>query len=250
MRRSREQRCGNSGWEQRPNQTNAARASHPSRTHVISCACPITAKQRNDRFSPNRARSNAERRFCRSQLPIRHLSITIHQPSQWPAILSCSEEQIGEEAATPGQPVRACARFLDFPPAQFTLQNHRLRLTLPQSFRKLRKLHVSLDPLSARSGAPRNTKTSPPCEEAVEDETSLWKNEENREVLQFCKQLPMRSQSLPCGQTIPRRSAMNRSCDYQALKTQTRLESSHQYRHCPEMIPAHRLFLRKSLVPL
>jgi hypothetical protein len=117
MRRSREQRCGNSGWEQRPNQTNAARASHPSRTHVISCACPITAKQRNDRFSPNRARSNAERRFCRSQLPIRHLSITIHQPSQWPAILSCSEEQIGEEAATPGQPVRACARFLDFPPA-------------------------------------------------------------------------------------------------------------------------------------
>jgi len=95
MRRSREQRCGNSGWEQRPNQTNAARASHPSRTHVISCACPITAKQRNDRFSPNRARSNAERRFCRSQLPIRHLSITIHQPSQWPAILSCSEEQIG-----------------------------------------------------------------------------------------------------------------------------------------------------------
>jgi len=40
-----------SEWEQRPNQTNAARASHPSRTYVISCTCPITAKQRNDRFS-------------------------------------------------------------------------------------------------------------------------------------------------------------------------------------------------------
>jgi hypothetical protein len=101
---------------------------------------------------------------------------------------------------------------------QFTLENHRLPLTLPQSFGKLRKLHVSLDPVSARNVAPRNTKTSPPCEEAVEDETSLWKNEENREVLQFCKQLPMRSPSLPGGQTIPCRSPMNRSCDYQGLK--------------------------------
>jgi len=159
-------------------------------------------------LQPNRARRNAERRLCRSQLPIRHPSITSHQPSQWPAILSCSEEQIGgRRPQRPGNPVRACARFMDFP-RQFTLENHRLPLTLPQSFGQLRKLHVSLDPLSARNVAPRNTKTSPPCEEAVEDETSLWMNEENREVLQFCQQLPLRSQSLPRGQTIPCRSAM------------------------------------------
>jgi hypothetical protein len=241
---------GTAGGNSRPNQTNAARASHPSRTHVISCACPITAKQRNDRFSPTALEVMPSAAFAEASC--RFVIFRSRSINRRSGQRSCPapKSRLEEEAATPGQPVRACARFLDFPPAQFTLQNHRLRLTLPQSFRKLRKLHVSLDPLSARSVAPRNTKTSPTCEEAVEDETSLWKNEENREVLQFCKQLPMRSQSLPCGQTIPRRSAMNRSCDYQALKTQMRLESSHQYRHCPEMIPAHRLFLRKSLVPL
>src|ERR1700683_4719063 len=83
---------------------------------------------------PNRARRNAERRLCRSQLPIRHPSITSHQPSQWPAILSCSEEQGGgRRPQRPGNPVRGWARFLDFP-RQFTLENHRLPLTLPQSF--------------------------------------------------------------------------------------------------------------------
>jgi hypothetical protein len=42
---------------------------------------------------------------------INHLAITFAQPLRWPAAPSCSEEQMGEEAATPGQPVRACARF-------------------------------------------------------------------------------------------------------------------------------------------
>jgi hypothetical protein len=50
----------------------------------------------------------------------------------------------------PGQPVRACARFLDSL-RQFTLENHRLPLALPQSFGKLRNSHVSLHSLSARS---------------------------------------------------------------------------------------------------
>ena len=168
--------------------------------------------------------------------PVADSSSFDHEPSTVAVAsdLSCSEEQIGgRRSQRPGNPVRACARFMDFP-RQFTLENHRLPLTLPQSFGQLRKLHVSLDPLSARNVAPRNTKTSPPCEEAVEDETSLWMNEENREVLQFCQQLPLRSQSLPRGQTIPCRSAMNRSCDYQALK----------YR-CASRSPTHAAIVQK-----
>src|ERR1700686_5858611 len=47
--------------------------------------------------------------------------------------LSCSEKQKREEAATPGQPGRARARCLESP-RQFTLENHRLPLALPQSF--------------------------------------------------------------------------------------------------------------------
>ena len=62
--------------------------------------------------------------------------------------MSCSEKQVGEEAATPRQPV-ALARVFWSVPRQFTLENRRLPLALPQSFGKLRNYHVSLNPLSA-----------------------------------------------------------------------------------------------------
>jgi len=50
----------------------------------------------------------------------------------------------------PGQPA-ALARVVWNVPRQFTLENRRLPLALPQSFGKLRKSHVSLNPLSPRS---------------------------------------------------------------------------------------------------
>jgi hypothetical protein len=80
-------------------------------------------------------------------MPIRDLAIANPQPLRWPVALSCSEEQGGEEAATPGQPVNACALFWSIP-RQFTLENYRLPLALPQSFGEFRKSHVSLNPLS------------------------------------------------------------------------------------------------------
>jgi hypothetical protein len=49
----------------------------------------------------------------------------------------------------PGQPVALARVFWRFP-RQFTLENCRLPLALPQSFGTLRKLHVSLNPLSSR----------------------------------------------------------------------------------------------------
>jgi hypothetical protein len=71
---------------------------------------------------------------------------------------------IGEEAATPGQPVRVCTRFRNVP-RRFTLENHRLLQALPQSSGKLRKLsrfrctHSPSEPLRPQQ------KNSPPlCE--------------------------------------------------------------------------------------
>jgi hypothetical protein len=92
---------------------------------------------------------SSECRICQSELPIRHFAITNLRPLRWPAVLPAPRSKVGEEAATPGQPV-ALARVFWNVPRQFTLENRRLPLALPQSFGKLRNSHVSLNPLSAR----------------------------------------------------------------------------------------------------
>jgi len=218
--------------------------------YVISRACPITAKQRNDRFSPtaleempSTALAEASCRFVifRSR-PINRRSGQRSCPA--------SKSKIGgRRPQRPGNQF-ALAHVFWIPHRQFTLDHHRLPLALPQSFGKLRKLHVSLDLLSGRNVAPRNTKTSPPCEEAVEDETSLWKNEEIREVLQFCKQLSP-AISIPYTWSNHRLPISHESLvRLPGVETQMRPESSHECRHCPEMNPAHRSFPRKSLVPV
>jgi hypothetical protein len=53
---------------------------------------------------------------------------------------------MGEEAATPGQPARAFARFRNVP-RQFTLENCRLPLALPQIIRQAQEVSRSLHPL-------------------------------------------------------------------------------------------------------
>jgi hypothetical protein len=139
--------------------SKCGRASHPTAFVRGFLFCLVTARWRNDRFSLTALAQSAECRRCLSQLPIRHLATTNLQPLRRPAALGpapCfllqrarSKEQAGEEAAMPGQPV-ALARVFWSVPRRFTLENRRLPLALPQSFGKLRKLHVSLDPLSAR----------------------------------------------------------------------------------------------------
>jgi len=103
-----------------------------------------------------------------SELPIRHLAMTKVQPLRRPAALvSCSlprlrrahKQRVRGEAATPGQPV-ALTRVFWSVPRQFTLENRRLPLALPQSSGKLRNSHVSLNPLSATSLRPATEKTS------------------------------------------------------------------------------------------
>ena len=74
-------------------------------------------------------------------------------------LLLTAKSEVGEEAATPGQPV-ALARVFWSVPRQFTLENRRLPLALPLSFGKLRNSHVSLNPLLSRLLRPAIQKTS------------------------------------------------------------------------------------------
>ena len=79
----------------------------------------------------------------------------------------------------PGQPVRAHARF-QFPPAI-----HPRELPAATGFaaiiiRQAVRFHVFAAPTLGQNVASRNRKTVNPCAETVDDETCLWKPEENR----------------------------------------------------------------------
>ncbi len=89
---------------------------------------------------------------------------------------------MGEEAATPGQPGRACARFLDSP-RQFTLENHRLPLVSAAIIRQAQELSRFTADTLRQIVAPRKTKNLHACAEPVEDEISLWKIEENEDLI-------------------------------------------------------------------
>jgi hypothetical protein len=100
--------------------------------------CSSAARRRDDAYGPTALK---ECRICQSWPRIHDPKITKPQSPRWPAALPCSLSGMGEEAATPGQPARAYARFRNVP-RQFTLENYRLPLALPQSSGKFRKAHV------------------------------------------------------------------------------------------------------------
>jgi hypothetical protein len=67
-----------------------------------------------------------------------------------PSCPSSNEQRAGGGGGRNAQGNQSHSRaFLDVP-RRFTLENRQLPLALPQSFGKLRKLHVSLNPLSVR----------------------------------------------------------------------------------------------------
>jgi hypothetical protein len=140
------------------------RPSQPPDRIVRGFLCRlVTAWRRNDRFSPtalplplSRTRSKRSAAFAETSCqPAILRSRTCNRcGGQRPC--SCSgfllqraesKERVGEEAATPGQPV-ALARVFWSVRRRFTLENRRLPLALPQSSGKLRNSHVSLNPLS------------------------------------------------------------------------------------------------------
>lgn len=81
----------------------------------------------------------------------------------------------------PGQPGRAHAR-IRFPPGDSPSRTAGLPPASPQSsLSKNESVHASVETLCGRSPGTRNRKTVRACAEAVKDETSLWKAEENHE---------------------------------------------------------------------
>jgi len=91
------------------------------------------------------------------------------------------QEREVEEAAMPGQPARTRARFRISPgnsPSRIASCHRRHRNHRSASFEIC---HVFAEPTLGHNVAGCNRKTFPPCAETVEDSTSLWKAEENRE---------------------------------------------------------------------
>jgi hypothetical protein len=88
-------------------------------------------------------------------------------------------EQELEEAAMTGQPARACAHFPFAPgnsPSRIANchQHHRNHRSP-----SIESSNVFAEPTLRQNVARRNRKTLRACEQAVEDETSLWNAEEN-----------------------------------------------------------------------
>jgi len=84
-----------------------------------------------------------------------------------------------EEAAMPGQPARARARFRFSPgnsPSRIASCHQRHRNHRSAS---IESSNVFAEPTLGENVAARNRKSLPACEQAVDDATSLWKPEEN-----------------------------------------------------------------------
>jgi hypothetical protein len=103
-----------------------------------------------------------------------HRSATSASASSQPAPRAGSGG--GRNARATGTHSRAFPNF----PWQFTLENCQLPPASPQpSFSKLESSHVFDEPTLRQNVASRNRKTFHSCAETVDDETSLWKAEEN-----------------------------------------------------------------------
>ena len=160
------------------------RASHPTAFVRGFLRCLITAWRRNDRFGPtalllSRATSAAcAKRVAHSQSRDHELA-SLRWPTVRPnSLLLRATSRWGEEAAMPGQPV-ALARVVWNVPRRFTLENHRAAAGSAAIIRQAQETSRFAGPTFRQIVAPRNTKNSPPCAEAVDDVTSLWKTEEN-----------------------------------------------------------------------
>ena len=175
-----------------PENSNAAGASHPSRIVLRGFLLAfVTAARWNDRFSPTALES--ECRICQSQLPIMisrsmisrskiSRSITLSSQirnrcgGQRPCPLRRAKQ--GEEAANARAPSSRFRAFLECPPAIHPRESPAAAGSAA-IIRRAQELSRFAEPTLIHFVAARNTKTFPRCAETVDDETSLWKTEEN-----------------------------------------------------------------------
>jgi hypothetical protein len=110
-------------------------------------------------------------------LPIRHLAITNPQLLRWPLAVRAPKSQTGKEAATPGQPV-ALSAFLEVFPTATLFRESPVATGSTVIIRQAQELSRFAEYTFRQIAAPRNTKTFRLCAEPVDDETSLWSDEE------------------------------------------------------------------------
>ena len=118
-----------------------------------------------------------ECRICRSQLPNRHLAITILQLLRWPAAVPVLVNRRGG-----GRNARATSRALRVSGCVSPGNSRRNCHPLASSAAIIRPAQECsrFAELTFRHLVVRgNTKNVLPCEEAVEDVSSLWTAEEN-----------------------------------------------------------------------
>jgi hypothetical protein len=116
--------------------------------------------------------------MSRSPLPIRNLAITNPQLLRDASGPSCSEEQVGER----GRNARAASRAMrvsgSFPPA---IRFRELPAATGSAaiIRQGQERSRFTEPTVIQFGAPGNRKFRRVCAKPVDDQTSLWKTEEN-----------------------------------------------------------------------
>jgi hypothetical protein len=143
---------------------------------VVSCFAFVTAGRWNDRFSPTALEGvpHLPKPFADPDLAIKD-----RQPLRWPAAPSCSEEQDfgggGRNARATSSRSRA---VLDDPPAIHPRESPAAAGSAA-IIQLAQELSRFAEPTLSQIVAARNTKTKCACAEAVEEETSLWKDEEN-----------------------------------------------------------------------
>jgi hypothetical protein len=153
------------------------RASHPKphRSWIFLLAFPPPgAARRRYRSESAHKECHIYRYYCRSE---NSRGVTFLQPAMASGPTRPKEREV-EEAAMPGQPARARAHFRISPgnsPSRIASchrhhRNHRLV--------RLERSHVFAELTLRHNVSTRNRKTFCACEEAVDDETCLWKPEE------------------------------------------------------------------------
>jgi hypothetical protein len=91
-----------------------------------------------------------------------------------------SQERDGGGGRNARATSRARARFLECPPAIHPRESPAAAGSAA-IIRQAQELSRFAEPTLIHFVAPRNTKTSPPCAQPVDDVSSLWKPEENLE---------------------------------------------------------------------
>jgi hypothetical protein len=140
---------------------NAVRASHPDRIPTwFSALALITAWRRNDRFGPAALQRSAAcaQASCRFVILRSRTCDPCGGQRSFLLVAPKSNQQGGGGGRNARATSRACARFLEYPPAIHPRESP-APLALPQAFGKLRNSHVSLNPLSARRLALATQKT-------------------------------------------------------------------------------------------